>query len=206
MNEDRTHRRLRRPSPAMVVALIALVFAMSGTAVAATHLVNGDNLIKKNSLSANRVRSHTLTGTQIDFSKLGTVPSATNAVTAQTANGLPALTWTNLTLQDGWIVYGAGISYGTPSYTKDTQGFVHLSGALNGATNTSTLFAVLPTGFRPTRSSIVWLRAASTNNDAQPHLVDIEIMSTTGAMYAEPATGSTMAFVDLEGISFYAGP
>jgi hypothetical protein len=41
----------------MIVALVALFFAMSGTAVAASHLVNGDSLIKQHSLSGNRLRS-----------------------------------------------------------------------------------------------------------------------------------------------------
>ena len=44
----------RRPSAAMVVSLIALVLAASGTAIAATKLVNGDKLIKKGTLSGSR--------------------------------------------------------------------------------------------------------------------------------------------------------
>ncbi len=78
--------RSRRPSGAMVVAVIALVFAVSGTAIAASHLVSGDKLIKKRSLSGNRLRNHTLTGKQINLKKLGKVPSATNADHATTAN------------------------------------------------------------------------------------------------------------------------
>ena len=56
----------------MVVAVIALVVAASGTAVAASNEVSGDSLIKKNSLSGNRLRDHTLTGLQIKLSGLGT--------------------------------------------------------------------------------------------------------------------------------------
>ena len=69
----------------MIVALIALIFAMSGTAVAATHLVSGDNLIKKYTLSGNRLRNHTLTGAQIKLSALGKVPSAAQADSATNA-------------------------------------------------------------------------------------------------------------------------
>jgi hypothetical protein len=79
------NRWLRAPSPSMIVALIALVVAMSGTAVAASKLVSGDNLIKKGSLSGNRLRAHTLTGTQINMSLLGKVPSATAADAATNA-------------------------------------------------------------------------------------------------------------------------
>jgi hypothetical protein len=74
-----SHRR-RRPSAAMVVAVIALVVAATGTAVAAGGRVDGDSLIKKGSLSGNRLRDRTLTGLQIKASSLGTVPTARNAL------------------------------------------------------------------------------------------------------------------------------
>src|SRR5262249_14651165 len=67
---------LRRPSAAMVVAMIALAVALSGTAVAASELVSGDSLIAKNSLSGNRLRSHTITAQQVNLKKLGAVPAS----------------------------------------------------------------------------------------------------------------------------------
>ncbi|HXO07537.1 MAG TPA: hypothetical protein VN880_05870 [Solirubrobacteraceae bacterium] len=105
------HVHLRRPSGAMVVAIVALVVAASSSAVAATKMVNGDNVIIKGTLSGNRlrkqtltaaqikphslaaaqIRAHTLTGTQINLKKLGKVNSArvadraTAATTATTA-------------------------------------------------------------------------------------------------------------------------
>jgi hypothetical protein len=85
----------------MIVALLALVFAVSGTAIAAGSLVNGNSLIKKHSLSGNRLRNHTLTGTQINLKKLGKVPSAKNADHATTAgvatSALSATSATNAT-------------------------------------------------------------------------------------------------------------
>jgi hypothetical protein len=69
----------RRPSPSMLVATIALIFGASGSAIAANTLVSGDKLIKKHSLSANRLRDFTITRRQVNFSKLGTVPSAKDA-------------------------------------------------------------------------------------------------------------------------------
>jgi hypothetical protein len=75
----------RTPSGSMVVAIIALVVALSGTAVAATKLVNGDKLIKKNSLSGSRLRNHSVTGRQINLSALGKVPSASEADSASHA-------------------------------------------------------------------------------------------------------------------------
>jgi hypothetical protein len=67
------------------VSIIALIVALSGTAIAASKLVNGDTLIRKGTLSGDRVRKHTLTGTQINVRKLGTVPRATSATRATTA-------------------------------------------------------------------------------------------------------------------------
>ena len=54
---DMRELRRRRPSAAMVVALVALIVAASGTAVAASRMVNGDSLIRKNSLSGNRLHN-----------------------------------------------------------------------------------------------------------------------------------------------------
>jgi hypothetical protein len=69
----------------MVVAVVALLVAMSGTAVAASSLVNGDKLIKKNSLSGNRLRNHSVPGGKIQLSSLGTVPNAAHASAADNA-------------------------------------------------------------------------------------------------------------------------
>lgn len=69
----------RKPSASMVVALIALCVAASGTAIAASKLVKGDKLIAKKSLSGNRLRNHTITGKQVNLQKLGTVPRAATA-------------------------------------------------------------------------------------------------------------------------------
>jgi hypothetical protein len=69
----------------MVVAVAALIVAASGTAIAAGALVKGDSLIAKRSLSGNRLRNHTIVGTQVNLKKLGKVPSAKRADTATSA-------------------------------------------------------------------------------------------------------------------------
>jgi hypothetical protein len=61
--------------------VIALVIAITGNAFAgpladvASTLINGSSIAKR-SIPGNRLRSHTLTGTQINLAKLGTVPNA----------------------------------------------------------------------------------------------------------------------------------
>jgi hypothetical protein len=82
----------RRPSAAMLVAIVALVVAASGTAVAASKLVRGDSLIKKNSLSGNRLRNRSVTGAKLKLSSLGTVPSARHATSADSATSATSAT------------------------------------------------------------------------------------------------------------------
>lgn len=64
----------RRPSPAMVVAVIALIAALAGTAYAA-QTINGGS-IKKQTIGGGKLKKDTLTGFQINNNKLGTVPFA----------------------------------------------------------------------------------------------------------------------------------
>jgi hypothetical protein len=107
----------RKPSPALVVAIVALVVAATGTAVAASHRVDGDGLIKKASLSGNRLRAHSLTGLQIKLSELGTVPTAKNA---DELGGKPP------------SAYGGGAGAGAIG----TNGVVKTPGSANGTTVT----------------------------------------------------------------------
>lgn len=73
----------RRPSAALVVAVVALFAALGGTGYAAATLSGRD--IQKRSIPANRVVDNALGGGQINESKLGPVPAAQQALTAQRA-------------------------------------------------------------------------------------------------------------------------
>jgi hypothetical protein len=128
--------------------------------------------------------------------------SAGHATTADVANALPALAWQNLTLENGWIPY-PGPYASTPRLSKDLSGFVHLSGTLDGAGQTSNMFATLPAGFRPTTPH-AWVIVASTNGSYNPHLVNLDIESN-GAIKVYNGEGANDNFVSLEGVSFYAG-
>lgn len=98
--------RFRRPSPALVISLIALFVAMGGSGYAAVKL-NGKNIknksiagkklknktitaakLKNRTITAGKVRNNTLGGTQINESKLGQVPSAASAANAATATNV----------------------------------------------------------------------------------------------------------------------
>jgi hypothetical protein len=67
----------RRPSPALIISVIALAVALGGTAVAASR-INGSR-IEKQSIGGGKIKKDTLTGFQIRNTKLGTVPTAQRA-------------------------------------------------------------------------------------------------------------------------------
>jgi hypothetical protein len=67
----------RRPSPSMVVAIVALVVALGGTAYAAQHINGG--AIMKQTIGGGKLKQKTLTGYQINTNKLGVVPTAKRA-------------------------------------------------------------------------------------------------------------------------------
>ena len=198
-----------RPSPAMAVALTALVISMGGTAVAASHLISGDKLIKRGTLSGNRLRSHTLTGAQINLSRLGVVPAAAqaaqasnaaHATVADTANALPALRWVPLTLTNGWIDTFGPNDARTPAMAIDAQGVVHFRGVIRNDTTSTDQFAVAPAQFRPTQ-----VVALSTNlKFSKPGVIDI---SPSGTMtVTDPSTtGLEFAFTNLDGLTYAAG-
>jgi hypothetical protein len=75
--------RFRRPSPALVIAVLALVVALGGSAYAVTQ-INGST-IKKRSIPGDRIRNNSLTGTQINEARLGRVNEARNATNSKFA-------------------------------------------------------------------------------------------------------------------------
>lgn len=89
----------RAPSPAMAVALLALILAISAPAVAAIRLAKnsvGTRQLKRkavtagkianNAVNARTVANGSLTGKEINLAALGTVPSAFEAARAGNSN------------------------------------------------------------------------------------------------------------------------
>jgi hypothetical protein len=94
-------RRIPRPSPALVVAVVALFMALGGTSYAALK-ITGKNVanstltgldVKNRSLGPQEIKPDSLTGEQIDEAALGAVPEAAHAAKAtdaDTVGGIPA--------------------------------------------------------------------------------------------------------------------
>ncbi|MBV9311991.1 MAG: hypothetical protein JOZ73_14260 [Solirubrobacterales bacterium] len=82
------HLKNRRPSPALIISLIALLVALGGTSYAAFKLPKnsvGTKQLKKNAVTTAKIKNKAVTGGKIKLSTLGTVPSANRANTATTA-------------------------------------------------------------------------------------------------------------------------
>lgn len=67
----------RRPSPALVIAVIALFAVLGGSAYAAKKI--GSNEIKANAITTAKIKKNAVTGAKVKESTLGTVPKATTA-------------------------------------------------------------------------------------------------------------------------------
>lgn len=72
-----------RPTPAMIVALVAVILSLGGTSYAAVTM-SGKQL-KKRSVPADRIVGNALTGAQINEARLGIVPLANLAKSADQA-------------------------------------------------------------------------------------------------------------------------
>lgn len=84
----------RRPSPALVISILALFVALGGSAYAATKIgtknIKNNAItsakIKKNAVTTPKIKNGAVTGAKINAATLGTVPNATHAGTADSAS------------------------------------------------------------------------------------------------------------------------
>jgi hypothetical protein len=115
-------RSLSAQTPAIVVSLLALVFSLGGGAYASTQLAAAHP----------RAASHA-------------------AANAAPAPNITNVTWTALSLVNGWASSNGTYGTGNPEVSIQS-GIVYLAGSLNQATAGSFTFATLPTAYRPTHN------------------------------------------------------
>jgi len=188
-------------TPTTVVALLALVLALTGTGLAgyAAGKGDGDSLIKKKSLSGNRLRPETVTGRQVKESSLGKVPAATAADRATTATHASAADTTPAgvlnapSYTSGWGD-NTGFAARTAGFRKDASGYVHLEGAVSRSTGAETVIATLPVGFRPSD----YVNFPVTSQGPTLGFVSVE---PDGDIHFD---SGNPGFVSLEGITFHA--
>jgi hypothetical protein len=209
----------RRPSPAMIVALIALVCALTGTAWAALgkNSVGSKQLkknavvtakIKKEAVTGAKIKKDTVTGAKVNESTLGTVPSAgvassltpPEAVHLVGAGGQPSF-------ENGSgnaVVEGLpGVHLNPVGFWKDKEGVVHLQGIAQvgkGGTGIVSIFT-LPAGFRPASGAIIIQAPAGPEN---PAVIGGSNASFPGTDLSGKVAGNEEKLSVLDGITFRA--
>jgi hypothetical protein len=164
----------KRPSPAMVVAIIALITALAGTAYAAQSINGG--AIKKQTIGGGKLKQKTLTGFQINTNKLGIVPSAKRAAhTYWAVVNNPAGTG-NATLaraSDSGIVAAEGGGAVAVTFPGNISGCANVAGRDNaGTTVPGAGYAQTNTAAANTNAVEVRTRdAKGDNEDADFHLI-----------------------------------
>ena len=127
-------KRLRAPSPALVISVIALFVALGGTTYAATNLPA--NSVGTAQLKYNAVTAAKIANGAVVASKINTASLAWHEIGAP---GEPAF-------ENGWT--NSGLFAPTAGYYKDPFGVVHLKGMINSG-NVNTAAFTLPVGYRP---------------------------------------------------------
>jgi hypothetical protein len=168
--------RKGRPSPAMVVAVIALVTALAGTAYAA-QTING-GAIKKQTIGGGKLKKKTLTGFQINTNKLGVVPSAVRATHTYWAVVNNPASPGNATLarsSDAGITAAEGGGAVTVAFPQNVTGCAEVAGRNNAGT-TVPAAGYAQTNTSPANPNAVEVRTrdkAGADEDADFHLIVI---------------------------------
>jgi hypothetical protein len=212
--------RAKRPSPSMIVALLALFISLGGVGYAASKI--GSAQIADNSIRSRDIHNRTVAGKdvkpnalgnkQIDNRKLeaanaaalgGAAPSAYlkggdsagGALAGAYPNPGLAKTVVPLTLNAGW----SPATQATPAVWKDAYDVVHLRGAvLRDNASTSEMPFNLPEGYRPV-------------NDVDSGVpmsggFGVLIFHPDGSVTANPVTGgASVAIIIISDATFEAG-
>jgi len=174
--------RIKKPSPALVISVLALVVAATGVAGAlpGRNRVTSDDIKNGNVISAD-IKNNGVLGKDVEDLRFERLPLLSG-----------------YTLAPGQAI---------PGYAKDAQGIVHFRGGATQLSSAGGVMAKLPSGLRPAQQLVLdakcvgitgadALISIGTNGDMDPSVTD-----GSGANLCED-TG----FVNLEGLSFYPGP
>jgi hypothetical protein len=213
--------RNRRPSPALIISIIALITALSGSAYAALKLPKNSvgtkqvrrnaittAKIRKNAVTGAKVKAASLTGADINATTLGTVPSA------NTANSLAAAEPLHLVGASGEPPFlsgsstfpspGGGLKLAPVGFYKDRAGIVHLEGVAKTGKGTPVVgvipIFILPPGFRPDSGTIHIFGGGTSAAAVFGSNVTVEGKVLGGMVGGEEGEATA-----LDGITFRAG-
>jgi hypothetical protein len=142
-------RRLRAPSPALVIALIALFVALGGSSYAAINSLPknsvGSKQLKNNAVTGSKIKNGAVTAGKINTSGL-TVPNATHATSSDSAtNATNATHATSATTATSATSATNATNAAVAASLKGVQ-YVVSSAITNGASSQNTDTEVCPAG------------------------------------------------------------
>jgi hypothetical protein len=179
-----------RPSPAIVIAILALVAALAGTALAGPDAsTSALNKKKVKKIAKKQVKKLAPGLSVANADALGGKPPSTFAsATSEPYHevGTPG----EPPFQSGWTNTEPGVS--TAAFYKDSLGVVHLKGVIAGGGNGNTAFT-LPTGYRPSQGLLLPAAAAPTQAGQL-------LISPSGSV--APACDVTPCIVGMDGVGF----
>jgi hypothetical protein len=186
-------RRTSLPSPAIIVAALALVAALAGTALAGTDTTTSAISKKKVKKIATKQINKLAPG--LSVANADTVggkppgafaPSSSEPYRVVGTSGQPQF-------QNGW--HNNDATNSSTAFYKDPLGVVHLKGFLTGGASASVAFT-LPAGYRPAKA--LFMPAAQP--PASPALLRVE---TDGSVRLYGTGGSPA--IGIAGLTFRAG-
>lgn len=125
-------RSIAARTPAIAIAGLAVVLSLGGGALASTHLVPGP--------SQGPIHTQQIAHSQ----------GADNAASSLTAG----VSWQSLVLQNAWVSSNSSFASGNPKVALQGN-VVYLSGSMHQTTPGSSIFAFLPSTYRPAHN--MWI-------------------------------------------------
>lgn len=125
------HKRLRAPSPAFVVSVIALFVALGGTTYAATALPAhsvGTKQLKKNAVTAAKIKNGAVIASKVNPAGL-TVPNATHARSADSAANATHATNADSATNAAHATNATSATNATNAASAQPVAFAHVSSA-----------------------------------------------------------------------------
>jgi hypothetical protein len=206
----------------VVSSLCLFLLLAGGTALAASKLAKnsvGPKQLRSNAVTGAKVKNQSLSGRDINLKKLGTVPGAVHAATADSATQAASATVAGaLTPAEPTHVVGApgepvfqsnshnlaipGTAPAPVGFYKDHEGIVHLEGLAEfgtGAGGESILFT-LPPGDRPAGGTVQVFEVQGGSM-----LIGGSGSSFEGVDISGEIVGGEGASVALSGLTFRAG-
>ncbi len=198
----------KKPSPAMVVSIIGLVFALAGSAMAGVATISV--LSKKEKKQVRTIAKDEISKTAPGLS----VASANMAANANLLQGQPASAFASSQseayhevgapgepqFENGWANFDSA-NFSTAGFYKDPFGVVHLKGTLVNATDNSIAFQ-LPPGYRPSKQHLMPMGSEAPNPFGVPVPAKLEVESD-GEVRPD-CDGAGCASAGIDGLTFRA--